>query len=139
MPYNKLFISLACLVFTEKYRTLVFLYKPRPTDSVCAKKTSVRYFSVEISRSVNKKLIVRPIMLFSSVTWSIWQSSKRFRSYLKLRHWRPHRRRLLDILTCFTTLIFETKDFTASFASTHAQIWNVNISNCKYFILVLTI
>jgi hypothetical protein len=50
----KLFINLTCLVLTEKYRTLVFLYKPRPTDSVCTKKTSVRYFSVKTS---HKKLI----------------------------------------------------------------------------------
>jgi hypothetical protein len=57
MPYNKLFINLACSVFTEKYRTSVFLYKPRPTGSVCTKETSVRYFSVKTSRSVNKKLI----------------------------------------------------------------------------------
>jgi hypothetical protein len=57
IPYNKLFINLACLVFTEKYRTLVFLYKPRPTGSVCTRKSSIRYFSVKTSRSVNKKLI----------------------------------------------------------------------------------
>ena len=30
MPYNKLFINLACSVCTEKYRTSVFFYKPRP-------------------------------------------------------------------------------------------------------------
>ena len=58
MPYNKLFINLACSIFTEKYRTSVFLYKPRPTGSVCTKKTSVRYFSVKTSRSVNKKLVI---------------------------------------------------------------------------------
>jgi hypothetical protein len=39
MPYNKLFINLACLVFTEKYRTSVFFYKPRPTGLVYTKKT----------------------------------------------------------------------------------------------------
>ena len=58
MPYNKLFINFACSVYTEKYRTSVLLYKPRPTGSVCSKKTSVRYFSVQTSRSVNKKLII---------------------------------------------------------------------------------
>jgi hypothetical protein len=42
MAYNKRFINLACLVFTEKCR---------------AKKTSVRYFSVKTLRSVNKKLL----------------------------------------------------------------------------------
>jgi hypothetical protein len=57
MPYNKLCINLACSACTEKYRTSVFLYKPRPLGSVCTKKTSVRYFSVQTSRSVNKKLI----------------------------------------------------------------------------------
>jgi hypothetical protein len=54
----KLFIYLACSVCAEKYRTSVFLYKPRPTGSVCTKKTSVRYFSVQTSHSVNKKLFI---------------------------------------------------------------------------------
>ena len=49
---------LACSVCTEKYRTSVFFYKPRPTGSVCTEKTSVRYFSVQTSRSVNKKLLI---------------------------------------------------------------------------------
>ena len=40
-----------------------FLYRPRPTDSVCTKKTSVRYFSVQTSRSVNKKLIMQRVWL----------------------------------------------------------------------------
>ncbi len=40
MPYNKLFINIACSVSTEKYRT------------------SVRYFSVQTSRSVNMKSII---------------------------------------------------------------------------------
>ena len=44
-------------MYTEKYRTSVFLYKPRPKGSVCTKKTSVRYLSVQTSRSVNKKLL----------------------------------------------------------------------------------
>jgi hypothetical protein len=57
MPYSKLFINLACLVFTEKYPTSVFLYKPRPTGSVRTKKTSVQYSPVKTSRSVNKKLL----------------------------------------------------------------------------------
>ena len=39
MPYNKLFINLACSVFTEKYRTSVFLYKPRPTGSTAMTKS----------------------------------------------------------------------------------------------------
>ena len=65
MPYNKLFINLACLVFTEKYRTSVFLYKPRPTGSVCTKKTSVQYFSVKTSRSVNKKLLLTEREVFT--------------------------------------------------------------------------
>jgi hypothetical protein len=47
MPYRNI---------AEKYRTAVFLYKPRPTGSVCSKKTSVQYFSVKTLRSVNKKL-----------------------------------------------------------------------------------
>ena len=59
MPYNKLFINLSCLVFTEKYGTSVFLYKPRPMGSICTKKTSVQYFSVQTSRSVNKKLVIK--------------------------------------------------------------------------------
>jgi hypothetical protein len=61
MPYNKLFINLACSVCTEKYLISVFLYKSRPTGSVCTKKTSVRYFFVqtETSRSVNKKLVIK--------------------------------------------------------------------------------
>jgi hypothetical protein len=54
---NFLLTSLAS-VCTEKYRTSVFLYKPRPTGSVCTKKTSVRYFSVQTSHSVNKKLFI---------------------------------------------------------------------------------
>jgi hypothetical protein len=60
MPYNKLFINLAsaCSVCTQKYRTSVFLYKPHPTDMVCTKKIPVRYFSVQTSHSVNKKLII---------------------------------------------------------------------------------
>jgi hypothetical protein len=58
MPYNKLFINLACSVCTDKYRTSALLYKPRPTGSVYTKKTLVRYFSVQTSRSVNKKLII---------------------------------------------------------------------------------
>jgi hypothetical protein len=57
MPYNKLFINLACSVCTDKYWTSVVLYKPLPTGSVYTKKTLVRYFSVQTSRSVNKKLI----------------------------------------------------------------------------------
>jgi hypothetical protein len=50
MPYNKLFINLACSVCTEEYRTSVFLNKPRPTGLV-------RYFFVQTSRLVNKKLL----------------------------------------------------------------------------------
>jgi hypothetical protein len=44
----------------EKYRTSVFLYKPRPTPYGLglSKKNSVRYFIVQTSRSVNKKLIM---------------------------------------------------------------------------------
>jgi hypothetical protein len=57
----KLFINLACSVCTEKYRTSVFLYKPRPTGSVCTKKSSVRYCSVQTSRSVNKKKVILKI------------------------------------------------------------------------------
>ena len=54
MPYNKLFINLACSVCTEKYRTSVFLYKPRPTGSVCTKKSrSDISLYVQTSRSVN--------------------------------------------------------------------------------------
>jgi hypothetical protein len=37
---------------------LSLFYKPRPTDSVCTKKTPVGYFSVQTSRSVNKKLLI---------------------------------------------------------------------------------
>jgi ribosomal protein L33 len=79
MPYNKLFIKLACSVCTEKYRTSVFLYKPCPTGSVCTKKTSVRYFTVQTSRSVSKKLIIFYLSGQSSVCWTwysgiCWQS-----------------------------------------------------------------
>jgi hypothetical protein len=69
--YNKLFINLACSVCTEKYRTKVFLYKPRPTGSVCTKMTSVRYFSVQTSCSVNKKLI--KIELKITLAWHLCQ------------------------------------------------------------------
>ena len=57
-PYNKLFINLACSVCTDKYCTSVILYKSRPTGSVYTKKTLVRYFSVQASCSVNKKLLI---------------------------------------------------------------------------------
>ena len=58
MPYDKLLINLTCSVSTGKYWTSVFLYKPRPTCSVCTKKTSIRYFSVQTSRSVNNKKLL---------------------------------------------------------------------------------
>ena len=58
-PYNKLFINLACSVCTGNYRTSAFSYWPRPAGSICTKNTSVRYFSVQTSRSVNKKLLLR--------------------------------------------------------------------------------
>ena len=66
MPYNKLVINLACSECAEKYRISVFLYKPRPPGSVCAKKTWVYYFSVQTSRSVNKNLIICMKKLYRS-------------------------------------------------------------------------
>ena len=65
---NKLLINLACSVCTEKYGTSVFLYKPRPTGSVCTKKTSVRHFSVQTSRSVNKKLVFTGMPIMKTFT-----------------------------------------------------------------------
>jgi hypothetical protein len=37
----------------------LFRYKPRPAGSVCTKNTLVRYSSVQTSRSVNMKLLLR--------------------------------------------------------------------------------
>ena len=54
MPYNKLFINLAC--------------------SVCTKKTSVRYFSVQTSRSVNKKLLLFSLLPIWAFQWPITSS-----------------------------------------------------------------
>jgi hypothetical protein len=51
MPCSKLFINLACSVCAEKYRTSVFLYKPRPHE--CFKRQSKEnlspYFSLDWS------------------------------------------------------------------------------------------
>lgn len=57
MLYNKLFNNLPYLVLTEKHHTSIFLWKPRTAGSVKTKNTSVRYFSVQNSRAIIKKLI----------------------------------------------------------------------------------
>jgi hypothetical protein len=49
MPYNKLFINLACSVCTEKYRTLVFLYKPRPAGSICEKELGPMFLCTDLA------------------------------------------------------------------------------------------
>ena len=41
---------------------------PRPTGSVCTKKTWLRYFSVQTLRAVNKKLLFFPVCNPRSVT-----------------------------------------------------------------------
>jgi hypothetical protein len=66
MPYDKIFINLACSVCrpTEKYRTSVFLYKPCPTatGSVCTNKNSLTvcltFLYTKNSRSINYKKLM---------------------------------------------------------------------------------
>jgi hypothetical protein len=58
MPYNKLCINLACSACTcREISDLGLFIQTPPIGLGLYKKTSVRYFSVQTSRSVNKKLI----------------------------------------------------------------------------------
>jgi hypothetical protein len=51
MPYNKLFINLACSVCTEQYRTEVFFVQTEPVGRGLYKKTEVQYFSVHTEQA----------------------------------------------------------------------------------------
>jgi hypothetical protein len=59
-PYNKPIIDLACSVCTVKYQTSVFCMDLAPSPLGPYWKTSVRYFTVQTSRSVNKPLLFHP-------------------------------------------------------------------------------
>jgi hypothetical protein len=58
MLYNKLFINLACML--DLYREI--------SDLDLFVQTSVRYFSVQTSRSVNKKSLYYPFIIFIFTT-----------------------------------------------------------------------
>ena len=51
--------NLACSVCTKKYRTSVFLYKPRPTGSVCTKIT-FGGFSWNLGKHRHSRVFQRP-------------------------------------------------------------------------------
>jgi hypothetical protein len=85
MPYDKLFINLACSVCTEKYRTSVFLYKPRElslykkdlgpiflcTDT-CVRLIRSYYNTSSWSRSwyvsLSRKGVLRILLVFQNCT-----------------------------------------------------------------------
>ena len=56
-PYNKPIIDLACSVCTVKYQTSVFCMDVAPSSLGPYKNTSVWYFTVQTSRSVNKPFL----------------------------------------------------------------------------------
>ncbi len=72
MPYNKLFINLVSRSVQRNIVPRSFLYRHHPTGSVCAKETSFRYFSVQTSRSVNKKLLFLPNLEYCRIIILAW-------------------------------------------------------------------